>query len=202
MSHFLRSIEVKADDGSIDYDLSLLHPTPEALADTVSGWFGVGTPEQDALEKKQQENIAMYGHKDWYDWNIANWSTKWSPSDIERMDAEDDDTEAEFIYQTAWCPASNLIKFISGLYPNLSFYESGREDGVGFVCHTFFKGGELVEECGFEFGDLEQMPMFEEKLEEAYQLADQDAEDEIREDMDDYIMFVSDQLLKSLISDN
>jgi hypothetical protein len=51
-------------------------PCPQELLDTVAGSFGTG-PEQDALVLKEASNLTKYGHKNWYDWCVANWGTKW-----------------------------------------------------------------------------------------------------------------------------
>lgn len=76
-------------------------PTPKQLLDTTSGWLGHGD-EQRALQVQQQNNIKQFGYKDWYDWNVANWGTKW---DIEldyigRLDDNTIDTQ----FQSAWRP--------------------------------------------------------------------------------------------------
>ena len=58
-------------------------------------WYGDGkgknaldiADKRDALDNELEkvmelgkialENIKLYGHKDWYDWSIENWGTKW-----------------------------------------------------------------------------------------------------------------------------
>ena len=51
-------------------------PVPEDLQIT-AGFLGKDTPEQAELERKEQENIKNHGYKNWYDWCVANWGTKW-----------------------------------------------------------------------------------------------------------------------------
>lgn len=51
-------------------------PCPEDLVNTIAGSYG-DTAEQAELERKEQENINKYGYKNWYDWKIAQWGTKW-----------------------------------------------------------------------------------------------------------------------------
>ena len=67
----------------------------------------------DQNEKAEKET----GFISWYDWNIAHWSTKWSP-DVHSVLVDVGDTAVATIsYQTAWSPAENLIKQLSELYP-------------------------------------------------------------------------------------
>lgn len=143
---FLRWVTVEGcntDDETI-YDFTKLHPTPEALVNTVSGWYAEGDPEREAHAKKQAENIVMYGYKDWYDWNIANWGTKWSPADIYQNLITRN--YAEFSYQTAWSPCSPLWEYISTLYPTLAFIETYEEMGMGYYGLTaHYRGGQFFD---------------------------------------------------------
>jgi hypothetical protein len=141
--YWVRIDGCNTDDESV-YDFTKLHPTPDALASTVSGWYAEGSPEKEAHEKKQAENIVMYGYKDWYDWNIANWGTKWSPADVYQNLITRNC--AEFSYQTAWSPCSPLWQNISNLYPTLAFIETYEEMGMGFYGLTaHYRGGQFFE---------------------------------------------------------
>jgi len=51
-------------------------PCPKELTDTVSGHLGDGYA-QELNQAKMELNIKYFGHKDWYDWQVANWGTKW-----------------------------------------------------------------------------------------------------------------------------
>jgi hypothetical protein len=75
-------------------------PTPQELIDTVSGWMG--EDKQAAHEAQQARNIEKYGFKDWYDWNVANWGTKWDVSldSVERIDPN----TVGASFESAWAP--------------------------------------------------------------------------------------------------
>lgn len=76
------------------------------------------------------DNIKKYGYKDWYDWSVANWSTKWDAceSDIEEF-------SNEFLainFETAWAPPEGWFRKICTDYPNLQFELKYDEPGMGF----------------------------------------------------------------------
>lgn len=159
MESFLRSIEVKPCnvDDPMDYDFSLLHPLPEDQ------------------------------HENWYDWCNRNWGTKWSPAEVERVDAENNPYETMFEFQTPWCPATNLFKHISKMFPQLAFYESGYESGVGFAVSSAIHKGEVLEELGFSYSDIGELAEYEKLMSAAEDADDEEKAEEIREDMEDYI---------------
>ena len=136
----------------------------------------------DGIDQNEQAEKET-GFASWYDWNIANWSTKWSP-DVEdvvvrpMVDAKGHYSDAYgyqavIRYLTAWCPAENLIKAISKLYPELVFVEAYLEEGMGFWGANAYLNGECRHQyCG---GDDEVL----DKLHETYGNAEgPEAEDE------------------------
>jgi hypothetical protein len=87
---------MKAKDGF----LMEFFPTPQPLIDTARGYFG---PDKEKEQQEQMEkNIKEYGYSDWYNWNVANWGTKWDVNfdTINRVD----DHCVSGTFQSAWAP--------------------------------------------------------------------------------------------------
>lgn len=103
-------------------------PTPQDLVDTVAGSFGDGD-KQAALEAQQASNIRKYGYKDWYDWNVANWGTKWDVSleSVERVDAN----TLTASFESAWAPPLEAYNRLLDLgFEIVAYYY---EPGMAFV---------------------------------------------------------------------
>lgn len=173
LERFLEAIRLPENDGATtsmgadagNYDLALLYPTPKELAETTSGYYtaephpnwavslaeGKMTQEwYDELVrtnaegyKRDQENLAKYGYKNWYDWNCDNWGTKWSPR-VEQVEFMPEHKQIAMYYETAWCPASGLIRKISELFPTLLFTVSYEEESDAFIGCEMFHQGRLV----------------------------------------------------------
>jgi len=111
------------------FQFTNLIPRPVEL-DIPSGYFGDSKKQKD-MENKQAENIKKYGHKDWYDWNCANWGTKW---DVEASEGNPNDDElVQLNFDTAWSPAEEVCNHIRDKFPNLDvtwFYD---EPGMAFA---------------------------------------------------------------------
>lgn len=125
-------------------------PCPPSLRDTIAGWSG--DPEKQAEnERKEKENLANHGHRNWYDWQCAMWGTKWDVYNNEKR--QDIDIEylgpterakspiAEPAYQvwlrfeTAWSPPISFYEHMAdaeGFHINAYYYEPG----VGFCGHV------------------------------------------------------------------
>lgn len=157
---FVKATEIKNDEGHVRYGLNHLFPIPEELANTVSGWSS-NEEEQAEREKQYAANTEKYGWKDWYDWAYANWSTKWGACEFDwnHFDAvapivyEDEQTIIVGYFESAWGPASGLIKKISGDYPNLIFSITFTEESNAFFGCEVFHQGEMVFDAG-EDGDM------------------------------------------------
>jgi len=75
-------------------------PTPEPLTETVVGY--PGEDKQAAQAAQQAANLEQFGYKDWYDWNVANWGTKWD-IELEGIERMDDNSISAF-FDSAWSP--------------------------------------------------------------------------------------------------
>jgi hypothetical protein len=122
--------------------LSKIKPTPKPLINTVSGFIG-DPVEQAKLEKKQKANLKKYGAKDWYDWNISNWGTKW---DVDADVDESSSTDGEVVmsFESAWSPPQVAISELSVKFPKLTVRHSYMEEGVCFVGFDELKNGEVL----------------------------------------------------------
>jgi len=76
-------------------------PTPPELLEGEP--VGENYVERNAAREK--ENEEKFGYKDWYQWNINNWGTKWD-ANTEDQDADltDGATEISLSFDTAWAP--------------------------------------------------------------------------------------------------
>lgn len=95
-----------------------------------------------AYGKRALDNYAKYGAKDWYDWCVKNWGTKWNACDTQVNDYG----KPEVYFNTAWGSIPELLCALSEQNPGCEFeYEYADED-VGF--HTgfyLFKNGKVIE---------------------------------------------------------
>mgnify|MGYP003346008622 CR=1 FL=1 len=98
-------------------------PTPKELTETVAGFMG--EDKRAAHEAQQRANIEKYGYKDWYDWNVANWGTKWDVSldSINRVDAN----TVQASFESAWAPPTGAYERLMelGFEIEAFYYEPG-----------------------------------------------------------------------------
>lgn len=175
----LRTFAAASKDKEGEFGLNHLFPIPEKLANTTSGWSS-DEAIQAEYERAYAENMAEFGHKDWYDWALDNWSTKWGACDFEwrshnfgqDISILDSETSLDGYFESAWGPASNLIKKISGDFPNLVFSIIFTEESNAFVGFEVFRGGALMVSDGEE-------PQMPKELEEALDKSDDDAYEQL-----------------------
>lgn len=69
--------------------------------------------------EKQYDNIKRYGSRNWYDWSVKNWGTKWNA-----MEADVNFGDHSYIsFDTAWCAPVPIIELID--LPTECAYEDG-----------------------------------------------------------------------------
>ena len=128
-------------------------PCPQDLIDTVSGFMG--EDKREAHEAQMKRNIELYGYKDWYDWNVANWGTKW---DVGGSDFVIDDVgnELQCYFDSAWTPPIPLFERLTelGYTVNATYYEPG----VGFVGRWTTEDGDDCYEIEFTAEAIAELP--------------------------------------------
>lgn len=99
--------KIMATDGTNKGVLDSIIPCPPELNDEDLTTWSHG-PEQEARDKKQAEMVRKYGYKSWYDWNVANWGTKWDLCEptLTRVD----DNTVEISAETAWSPPTTAFE--------------------------------------------------------------------------------------------
>ena len=134
------------------FSFNSIIPMPEELRDT-NAPPTIMTEEELAEHIKEQETnpspfvttpitretsdrfIEQYGTINWYDWCNENWGTKWDCT-INDSDYGQEDNEAWYDFDTAWCPPDGIYKQLVALFPNLEISWFYREDGcqlAGFL---------------------------------------------------------------------
>lgn len=117
-------------------------------------------------------NLEKYGYKDWYDWRLEHWGTKWNTSETILLE-----NECAVIFDTAWDPPVPAIEALSQKYPNLEIELIFAEEQIGYYTGDLvFKNGRCVScnqpkpyskeayEIAFSiWGDFDDSYIFDEK---------------------------------------
>lgn len=169
---------VKSDDSSFSFEKIVPPPTtPIYSSDASHNKFVCGCESQSAPDP---ENEGMYiwvidgkkvdfqapcpthgepaivNHPDnWYQWNIANWGTKWSASEVWMTeDYEVGDRLVDYNFDTAWSPAEPVIAALAAKFPTLHIEHRYCEAGMGFAGQVVYNNGEETtrEEYAMEDG--------------------------------------------------
>lgn len=106
-------------------------PCPQDLIDTVADF-----PSEDkraAHEAQENRNLELYGYKNWYDWNVANWGTKWDVGSDDTLGRIDDHT-LEASFDSAWSPPCQAYEKLCAMGFEIEAYYN--EPGMAF-CGKF-----------------------------------------------------------------
>ena len=129
-------------------------------------WNIIKPTDLEEYNKAADQNN-MNNPLNWYQWNLANWGTKWdvAVSDIEKYPetelADENETSLHYHFNTAWGPAEQAIKTLTTQYPNLKFILSFEEEN-GWGGEWVFENGEYLtvseygwkcRECDHEEGE-------------------------------------------------
>lgn len=105
---------------------NLIKPVPHALQ-IVAGWLG-DDAEQAALEAAGQKNLDTYGYKNWYEYCVGEWGTKWDARDATY---DIDGNQVTIYFDTAWSPPMGIYHALE----NMGFKVEATyvEQGMGFI---------------------------------------------------------------------
>jgi len=102
-------------------------PVPEDLK-IVAGRVGADDDEnQKALVAQQESNLAKHGYKDWYDWCVNEWGTKWDTGTQGYEVLPEADGRMCIGFDTAWGPPIAAMEKLCdlGFSVRLMYYEPG-----------------------------------------------------------------------------
>ena len=80
--------------------------------------------------------------ENWYNWNIENWGTKWSLSDV-YIDNDAEEDSIEFSFNTAWAPPVDAFRTWAELDGRVEFKLDYWEPGCAFVGSATYDGDYL-----------------------------------------------------------
>ena len=117
----------------------LIKPVPEALMIT-AGYLG-DTVEQAALVAKEKENLKTYGYKNWYDFCIGEWGTKWDAKTEYDESYTIEGNQLTIFFDTAWSPPMQIYYALEEM--GFEVEATYVEQGVGYI--GFYSDG--VDNC-------------------------------------------------------
>ncbi len=109
-----------------------------------------------AYGKRAIDNIKKYGSKDWYDWSVKNWGTKWNACNT----TYNENHPNEIYFDTAWSDVRVLIKELSTKHPKNTFKYDFAEEQMGHYTGTYtVRNGQEIENIDYADGTLEAFEM-------------------------------------------
>jgi hypothetical protein len=78
-----------------------------------------------------------------YDWRVNNWGAKWDVHDV-HVD-ETSDRSVDFLFDTAWSPAFEVIVELSRRFPDATVGLAYDEPGMDFGGYEIYRNGETLD---------------------------------------------------------
>jgi hypothetical protein len=113
-------------------------PIPQELRDTTSGFFG-DIDKQHKLVRQRHDNIEKYGYKDWYDFAVGEWGTKWDVGGDADGINEVTDNMLVVHFESAWSPPVDAYRKLEA--QGFSVEAHYNEYGMCF-CGTYNDGND------------------------------------------------------------
>ena len=129
-------------DGTLEKDLLNIPKEKEEI-------FLKARPDIDLdewnLGRTAFQNEQKYGSKNWYEFHIQQWGSKWNSYNSEM--AEDNTIE----FNTAWTNVKPVVIALSQKFPDIEINYRWADEDIGInMGDVTFKGGECVDEISFE----------------------------------------------------
>ncbi len=132
-------------------DCNAIIPMPEVLRGTRKG-SGLANDETleetHAREQREAKLVDEYGYDNWYDWSIANWSTKWGVYPIgEPLAWEEEINGVYMVFYSAWSPPMAVIAELAHRFPDLRFVLDYSDEGGGYAGQAVYEGERCDDNC-------------------------------------------------------
>lgn len=148
----VQSLLDTVEDGETKLSLNKIVTCPEELK-------SVSAPQRDP--EQSEILVAKYGAKDWYDWSVKNWGTKWDVTatiysdSCERIPGystvkQPTDRIVKFEFDSAWSPPVGAISTLAKQFPKLDLYLTYDESGCDFSGYNMYSKGECIKENEME----------------------------------------------------
>lgn len=137
IQRFVKALQSKDEKGRVNnFDFNNIIPCPEALKN--DDW------QRD--KAVAEANIKKYGYAGWYDWNVANWGTKWNSVEARGHNGDTGSGTYVFTFSTAWSPVGEKVMYrLSRRFPSLTItHEFHEEAGMYPSEQQVWKDGTLV----------------------------------------------------------
>tara|TARA_B100000214_G_scaffold176253_1_gene126703 strand:- start:21894 stop:22730 length:837 start_codon:yes stop_codon:yes gene_type:complete len=196
LEKFIKDAKGKGEDKGRAFSMQSLLPCPKSLTETSASFWDKDQPKQwrefvddpensawteevyaERVARHEKEgilykkNMKEHGYASWYEWQIANWGTKWdvdlwheegwkftdyySPpffeAHLEMIESQGSGEHFDIgkhfhaysiSYNTAWSPNEEFLTTISKNYPNLRFRHTFGEGGCDFAGDNLVKNGD------------------------------------------------------------
>lgn len=139
----LKAFKEKAKGEDTEFSLNNFIPIPEELLKYSSPPFKEEWESEEEFGKRIERFKNEYGAKDWYDWCVNNWGTKW---DVVAEIVCEHDGEVEYHFDSAWAPPISGLEKISKLFPGLGFELFYFEPGMCFGGVARMRNGEVFDD--------------------------------------------------------
>lgn len=111
------------------------------------------------LGKQAAENMLQYGAKDWYDWCIKHWGSKWNAYGSSNMKNSEPN---QLVFLSAWDSPEPVIQKLSQLYPDFLLKHQWADENLGYnLGERYYRAGKLEMEHVFEYGSQEAVQFAE-----------------------------------------
>lgn len=127
--------------------LTAFLPTPKELMDESAGPPSASSTSADYL-------VAKYGCRDWYEWRIKYWGTKWDVMGSGELFGHQSGTLFA-AFESAWSPPIPGILAISKMFPDVQFDLCYEEPGCNFEGQFVALGGENIADLHRSFTEGE-----------------------------------------------
>lgn len=113
---------------------------PKRVAEAKKNKLELGLP----ITKKQQKKfIKKFGFDNWYNWQVANWGTKWDACNVEFLKKNDSEI-LRYSFDTAWSPPIMWLAKTAKMFPKLLFSLTYEGEGEKFMGKAKAENGNLI----------------------------------------------------------